>query len=99
MLGVTGRLLMLSTPAGRRGAFFEFWESGGQDWERVKVPATDSPLWTPEALEEQLALLGDYAFRQEFGLEFVDDATSLFSEELLAAAFTSEVAPLWEGTA
>src|SRR5262245_15448803 len=35
-----GRLILMSTPWGRRGHFFEAWENGGPRWERVKIPAT-----------------------------------------------------------
>src|ERR671911_1589459 len=43
MLAVSGgALMMLSTPAGRRGVFFDEWTSGaGQgSWERYEVPAS-----------------------------------------------------------
>jgi hypothetical protein len=97
MIGVSdGRLLMLSTPAGRRGVFFDLWERGGTSWERVRVPASASPLWTPRRLEQQLQLLGDYAYRQEFDLAFVSDETQVFPQELLEAALTDAVKPLWE---
>ncbi|MDP8947381.1 MAG: terminase family protein, partial [Actinomycetota bacterium] len=39
MLAVSGgRLIMLSTPFGKRGVFFEEW-TGGEGWERYEVPA------------------------------------------------------------
>jgi hypothetical protein len=43
MLAVSGgSLLMLSTPAGKRGVFFEEW-TGGFGWERYEVPASQCP--------------------------------------------------------
>src|SRR5918992_1816339 len=40
MLAVSGgSLMMLSTPFGKRGAFFEEW-LGGEGWERYEVPAS-----------------------------------------------------------
>jgi Terminase large subunit, T4likevirus-type, N-terminal len=45
MLAVSGgRLLMLSTPFGKRGVFYEEW-TGGIAWERYTVTA-ESVLWT-----------------------------------------------------
>ena len=39
MLAVSGgRLLLLSTPFGRRGHFFEAWE-GEEQWQRIEVPS------------------------------------------------------------
>ena len=94
MLRLDGRLLMLTTPAGRRGLFYDLWEHGGRDWERVRVPATDSPLWTKAALNEQRELIGDFAFRQEFELAFVSDEGALFPADLITAAIDPDVKPL-----
>src|SRR5215469_3516210 len=37
-----GRLIMLSTPFGKRGVFYEAWH-GSDSWHRVKIAATDCP--------------------------------------------------------
>src|SRR3712207_5553840 len=43
MLAVSGgALMMLSTPYGKRGIFFEEW-SHGEGWERYEVPARECP--------------------------------------------------------
>src|SRR5215203_6426377 len=43
MLAVSGgALMMLSTPAGKGGVFFEEWDGGG-GWERYEVPARECP--------------------------------------------------------
>src|ERR687894_914691 len=43
MLAVSGgTLMMLSTPYGKRGVFFEEW-TGGVGWERYEVPASECP--------------------------------------------------------
>jgi hypothetical protein len=53
MLAVSGgRLMMLSTPHGRRGVFFEAWDHG-TEWKRYRVPATECPRISPEFLEEE----------------------------------------------
>src|SRR3982074_3517109 len=36
-----GDLWLMSTPHGRRGFFWEEWAHGGEDWERISVPATE----------------------------------------------------------
>ena len=47
MLAVSGgSLLMLSTPAGKRGVFFEEWMNGGHSWERYEVRELTGPPHT-----------------------------------------------------
>ena len=58
MLAVSqGRLIALSTPAGKRGWFYEAW-IGGDSWHRVKVAATDCPRISQAFLDEELRELG-----------------------------------------
>jgi hypothetical protein len=53
MLAVSGgRLLMMSTPYGKRGVFYEEW-IGPESWERYEVPATQCPSIFEEFLEEE----------------------------------------------
>src|SRR5215203_420628 len=43
MLAVSGgALIMLTTPHGKRGVFYEEW-TGGREWERYEVPARKCP--------------------------------------------------------
>jgi hypothetical protein len=86
----TARVLMLSTPAGARGVFYEQWRST-ESWHRVRVTATESKLWSPRDLERQRSLLGDFDFRQEFGLEFLADDNQLFLDADIEAAFVNTI--------
>ena len=53
MLAVSGgSLMMLTTPHGKRGVFYEEW-TGGRGWERYEVPASECPRITPGFLEEE----------------------------------------------
>jgi hypothetical protein len=90
-----GRLICLSTPAGKRGTFYDAWENGGPDWRRVRVPADQCPRISVEFLQEELAQLGAQRFSEEYGLEFLDPDEAVFSTAIIDAAFTAEVAPLW----
>src|SRR5829696_6537454 len=47
-----GSLIMLSTPFGKRGVFFEEW-SRGEGWERYEVPALECPRISASFLEEE----------------------------------------------
>jgi len=44
MLAVSdGALWLMSTPFGKRGFFYEAWEHGGGEWERVRATAPECP--------------------------------------------------------
>lgn len=95
MLAVSGgRLILMSTPAGKRGHFWEAWERGGPEWARVKAVATECPRISREFLEEELRTLGDWWYRQEYLCEFVDPEGAVFSTELLERALDPTVHPL-----
>jgi hypothetical protein len=90
-----GRLLALSTPAGKRGFFFESWTKPGDDWSRVRVSATDCPRISQAFLDEELRELGPMRFSEEYQLEFRDSDECVFPLGVIQAAFTAEVTPLW----
>src|SRR5215211_2865747 len=99
MLAVSGgALMMLSTPAGRRGVFFEEW-TGHAAWERYEVPAAEIPRISEEFLQEERASLPARIFRQEYECSFEDVDDQVFGYELIARAITPEVAPLFAGAA
>jgi hypothetical protein len=97
MLAVSqGKLIALTTPYGRRGWFYEAWEHGGPEWERIMVKADACPRISPEFLTEQENLLGPWQFRQEYHCEFVDTEEQFFSTKLIEAAICTELVPLWQ---
>lgn len=85
-----GDLWMLSTPAGRRGVFFEEWAQGADDWRRVMVKATECSRFDPAALDTERATLGARRFAQEFLCEFVELDEGMFCEEWFARISVSE---------
>jgi len=98
MLAVSGgRLILMSTPFGKRGHFFKEWTEGGDTWERIMITAHDCPRISPEFLKEEKAALGDWWFRQEYFCEFVETVDQVFSYDLVQAAITEEVKPLFGG--
>lgn len=98
MLAVSGgRLVLLSTPFGKRGFFWRAWESE-QDWQRVEVTAYDCPRISAEFLAEERAAMSDLSFRSEYLCEFVDTDESVFASDLVHAALDADVAPLFAPT-
>jgi hypothetical protein len=93
-----GRLICLSTPAGRIGWFYNAW-TDGVGWERYKVAANDIPRISQEFLDDELRELGPDLFSQEYELAFVDDNSQVFSTELIDRMFSRpDILPLWIST-
>lgn len=87
MLAISrGRLLMLTTPFGRRGIFFDAWESNDPAWERIRAVASECPRYDPEFLERERRLHGRY-FAQEYESEFIAAEGQLFSPESIEAMY------------
>jgi hypothetical protein len=98
MLAVTGgSLIMLSTPAGKRGAFYDAWHSGaGVGWERFRVTAKECPRISEAFLEEERASLPSWVYRQEYECSFEETEDQVFTTDMVDRAVTSEVKPLFE---
>lgn len=92
-----GSLVLMSTPFGQRGHFHDAYANGDAEWERVKVTAQDCLRITPEFLENERSIIGDWWFKQEWLCEFVAALDSVFSLELIMSRFTDEVKPLFGG--
>jgi hypothetical protein len=80
MLAVSGgSLMMLSTPASKRGVFYTEWTSG-EGWERYEVRADDCPRITRAFLEEERKALPPPVFRAEYECSFEALDDQPFSE-------------------
>jgi len=98
MLAVSGgRLVLLSTPFGRRGFFFHEWTEGGEAWRRVKVTAHDCPRIPCAWLDAEREAIGEWWYRQEYECEFVETLDQVFGYELVMSAVNSEIPPLFGG--
>ncbi|MBI3977166.1 MAG: hypothetical protein HY331_03165 [Chloroflexi bacterium] len=96
MLAVSGgRLILMSTPFGKRGHFYQEWTEGGPAWERVRVKAADCPRISAAFLAEERVSLGDLWFRQEYGCEFLDTTNQVFAHDLVMSALSADVKPLF----
>ena len=65
-----GRIVLLSTPCGKRGFFYDAWAHGGPDWTRIEVPASQISRITPAHLEDERRAMGEAWFRQEYFCSF-----------------------------
>ncbi len=92
MIAVSGgRLLMLSTPYGKRGVFHEEWTQGGEGWERYEVPAQECPRIPAEFLEAEKRSMPEWWFSQEYLCQFSETEDQLFSHAMIANARDDEL--------
>jgi hypothetical protein len=95
MLAVSGgSLIMLSTPYGKRGVFYEEWISG-HEWERFEVPASQCPRIPEAFLREEKKTLPPFIYRQEYECSFEETEDQVFTHEMIDRAVTDEVRPLF----
>ena len=118
MTGGKTTLILLSTPYGKTGFFYETWDHGGDRWLRVlvkpvdvlhtrypdKYPEEDTALWKRKAalrgvrayisprhkkdfLLEELEVMGERWYRQEYGCEFLDPQENVFDMDDVNAMF------------
>ena len=95
MLAVSnGRHMLLSTPFGKTGHFYDALNS--PDWDIVTVPATDNPRISQEFLNQERRALGEWWFNQEYMCIPMEDIDSVFSMDHIRAAISQDIKPLFE---
>jgi hypothetical protein len=100
MLAVSGgRIVLLSTPFGKRGFFHHEATENAAEWEVARVTAYDIPRIPRAWLEAERRRVGDWRFRQEYLCEFVDTVDQVFSHDIVMAALSADVEPLFAGAA
>lgn len=119
MTGGKTTLILLSTPYGKEGFFYDTWTDGSPEWTRVMVKPTDvlhdalpdeyppvdekawadmqrskgikayiSPRHKKPFLREELRVMGEHWYRQEYNCEFLSPVDSLFDPADVDAAFS-----------
>lgn len=80
MLAVSGgRLVLLSSPFGTRGFFWEAYKQR-EKWDYYEVPATECPRISAEFLEEEKENMGQWWLDQEYFCQFNDAEGAAFRE-------------------
>lgn len=90
-----GRLVLMSTPNGKRGHFYHAWAGGDPKWQRESVTALQVPRISADYLEDMKSEYGPHKFAQEFMCRFVEADDQFFSDEAIERAFSRDV-PLLE---
>jgi hypothetical protein len=96
MLAVSnGKLIALSTPWGKRGWWYQSWESQ-EPWERYEIPASKCPRISPNFLAEERRALGEWWYSQEYACQFMETENQLFSRDLIDQMLDNEIQPLFK---
>lgn len=86
MLAISsGRLLLASSPNGRRGFFWEYSE--GNEFRVTTITAEQCPRILPEFLAAERKALGSRAFEQEYMCSFSDTSDQWLSSEKVDRMF------------
>jgi hypothetical protein len=93
-----GQLILLSTPNGRQGFFFDTWESDYENWLKIKVTADQCPRISPQFLKAELETLGKWFYSQEYECQFVENESAVFRYTDILRCFKPEIKSinLWE---
>lgn len=92
LLQTGGRIVLLSSPNGRRGFFHEVWARG--DWASWRVRASECPRISAEELAAARRDMPGWRAAQELDCEFVDAVGQYFSSADIDAAFDPSVSEL-----
>jgi hypothetical protein len=91
-----GRMILLSTPAGQRGHFYEQWRSTNT-WKRVHIPASACPRISAEFLEQERQSMPPHVFKQEYDCEFMNQVEGgVFSAWTIQKMFDDPSVDAWE---
>lgn len=95
-----GKLLLMSTPFGKRGFFYDIWtkiEAGGApEWSAYSVKASECSHIKQEFLDEERMALGPWWYQQEYECQFLDNIAGFFDMDAVRAALDVGVEP-YEG--
>jgi hypothetical protein len=98
MLAVSGgKIVLLSTPRGKRGFFHDVWTNGGDAWDRTRIDAHQCPRISEQWLSKEKESMPDFWFRQEFLCEFVESMDSVFSFSEVQATLSDTLEPFYFG--
>ena len=95
MLAVSGgSLILLSTPWGKRGFFYDAWcGKDTDDWKIITVTADQCPRISKKFLQQEKESMGQWWYDQEYMCVFVDTSTQLFGLNMLELCVSKHIDP------
>lgn len=98
MLALGAELELLSTPFGKRGFFFDIFNTPARlaRFAAYRVTAAMCPRISREFLAEEREELGERWFAQEYELTFNDAVDAVFGKQYIDAAIRPTAGPLFD---
>jgi hypothetical protein len=91
MLSVSaGTIMLLSTPNGQHGYFYEQWHAEHSNWTKLKGTLEGCPRMKPEAIEAIRKSMSKDDFEQEFECRFIAASGQIISLETIRACYTED---------
>ncbi|MFN0105509.1 MAG: terminase large subunit domain-containing protein [Bryobacteraceae bacterium] len=91
MLAVSaGTIMLLSTPNGRGGYFYERWHAENSPWTRILGTLADCPRIDADVIRTLRQTMSQRDFEQEFECKFVDDAGQFIGGEIFDRCLTDD---------
>ncbi len=81
------QLIIMSTPKGKAGFFYDEWISKDPVWLRIKVSADDCPRISKKFLEREKDKLGKDFFEREYYNRFLEIEGSIFDQDMIDSLF------------
>lgn len=96
MLAVSqGKVMLLSTPNGKRGFFHVEWTAAGADWHRSMITVFDVPHIARSWIEAERTKIPASTFDQEYMCHFGETEDAVFHYQDIRDALTDDVKPLF----
>jgi hypothetical protein len=97
MLAVSGgRLILLSTPFGKVGHFYEACTGDDKLWERYTVEASECGHIPREFLERERATMKPWEYEQEFECKFLGITNHPFHLQQVMKCLSGDLTPMFE---
>jgi len=86
MTRLRAKFLMIGTPQGKGGVFYEFFKNGMNPdkkmWKSFNFPSVMNPTYDAMALAEAKETLPAYLYDQEYNAQFVDSTGTAFTRDM-----------------
>lgn len=93
LAATNGRLILLSSPNGTRGFFYNAYQDTEENWHICEVDATKCPRISKEFLAAERKVMGERLFLQEYFCKFLDPEGALLSSDLLRDLIDLDLEP------
>ena len=86
-----GSLVSATTPAGQRGWFYDWYEHGGDVYDRWKIPYTEVKRITPEYATQYRMSVSRQVWAAEMLCSFEESGGGLWNPDLIDSMFREDV--------